>query len=153
MTLLETIRAIEQVAAAQPAVKMAVRNDIYRLNACPEARYGVFGWTQLDHSGNVADDLASYSFTLFYVDRLTADGGNETEVQSVGISVLDNIVRTLNDAGIWADSWTFNVFTQRFVDECAGAFTRVTFTVPLDGICADGFGDFNDDFNDDFLIF
>ena len=32
MTLLETIRLIERIAAGQPAVGMVVRNDVFRLN-------------------------------------------------------------------------------------------------------------------------
>jgi hypothetical protein len=49
--------------------------------------------------------------------------------------------------------YSFQVFNQRFVDECAGVFCNVSFSVPVDSVCADFFADFNDDFNDDFLIF
>ena len=42
MTLLELIKAMEVVASKQPSVKMVVENDIFRLNALADARYGVF---------------------------------------------------------------------------------------------------------------
>lgn len=153
MTLIDTIRAIETAAASQPAVNMIVQNDIFRLNACPEARYGVFGWTQGQHSGGASSDLIRYAFTFFYIDRLTENKSNELEIQSVGISVLDNILRILDDQGaVPVGDWQYTTFNQRFVDECAGVFVTVGIEVPVNGLCADLFTDFNNDFNDDFAI-
>lgn len=154
MTLLETIKAIEAVASQQPSVRMIVENDIFRLNAKADARYGVFAWTQGEHSTSVASSLMAYSFTFFYVDRLRNDLGNQTEVQSVGIQTLDNIIRALDDMGITTETdYSFQVFNQRFLDECAGVFCRVTLHVPAGAVCPEEFGDYNDDFNDDFMIY
>lgn len=153
MTLSETIRAIEVVAAAQPAVNMVVRNDIFRLNAASDARYGVFGWTQGQHAENVGSPVVTYAFTFFYIDRLTEDKSNEVEVQSVGIQTLGNIIRTLDERGLEAGDWTYTTFNQRFLDECAGVYCTLTLRAPVGATCAELFGDFNDDFNDDFLIF
>lgn len=153
MTLLETIRQIERVAAGQPAVNMIVRNDIFRLSSFSDARYGVFAWTQGQHSGNPDEALQSFAFTFFYVDRLTEDKGNEVEIQSVGIDTLGNILRQLADSGMIVGDATFTTFNQRFLDECAGVFASVRLQVPAVGPCGEGFGDFNDDFNDDFLIY
>lgn len=153
MTLVDTIRQIERIAAAQPAVNMIVRNDIFRLNSFSDARYGVFAWTQGQHTGNVDDALQTFAFTFFYVDRLTEDKGNEVEVQSVGIDTLGNILRLLSDGGMIVGDVTFTTFNQRFLDECAGVFASVRLQVPAVGPCGEGFGDFNDDFNDDFLIY
>ena len=153
MTLLETIRLIERVASGQPAVNMIVENDIFRLNACPDAKYGVFGWTQGQHSGTADGSLQTFAFSFFYVDRLTADKGNEIEVQSVGVETLANILRTLADAGVVVGDWSMQVFNQRFLDECAGVYTTVALDVPVLGLCGEAFGDFNDDFSDDVLIF
>ena len=151
MTLSNTIRFIEKVALLQPAVKSVVPNDIFRLNATPDAEYAVFGWTQGNHSIGVDDSFATYAFTFFYVDRLTAAKGNELEIQSVGIQVLDNIVRMLERAGAHcATAYTFTTFNQRFLDECAGVYTQVQLQVPLNGICEEGYFDFNEDFNEDF---
>lgn len=151
MTLSGTIRFIERIALMQPSVKMVVPNDIFRLNATPSAEYAVFGWTQGQHSIGVDDSYATYAFTFFYVDRLTEDKGNELEIQSVGITVLDNIIRTVVQAGAQvANDYTFTSFNQRFEDECAGVYCAIAFRVPLDSVCEDAFFDFNDDFNDDF---
>ena len=156
MTLLETIRQIERVAAGQPAVNMIVRNDIFRLNSFSDARYGVFAWTQGQHSGNPDEALQSFAFTFFYVDRLTEDKGNEVEIQSVGIDTLGNILRQLADSGMIVGDATFTTFNQRFADECAGVFCSVTFDVAADAVCPveyeGGLGDFNYDFNGDFYV-
>jgi hypothetical protein len=153
MTLLETIRLIERVASAQPDVNMIVKNDVFRLNAASDARYGVFAWTQGQHEGSVYGPTHTFAFTLFYVDRLTASQGNQEEIQSVGVETLENILRTLEEQGVEVGTWTMQTFNQRFLDECAGVFCNVRLQVPIVGVCGEAFGDFNDDFNDDFLIF
>lgn len=153
MTLLETIRTMEVIASRQPSIKMIVENDIFRLNAKADARYGVFAFVQGEHSTAINSNEITYAFTLFYVDRLKNDRSNQIEIQSVGIQTLDNILRTLDEAGIYAETgYSFQVFNQRFVDECAGVMCRVSLSVPLGSPCADQFADFNDDFNEDFYI-
>lgn len=153
MTLLETIRTMEVIASRQPSIKMIVENDIFRLNAKADARYGVFAFVQGDHSTAINTNEITYAFTLFYVDRLKNDRSNQIEIQSVGIQTLDNILRTLDEAGIYAETgYSFQVFNQRFVDECAGVMCRVSLSVPLGSPCSDQFADFNDDFNEDFYI-
>lgn len=154
MTLLETIRLIEAVAADQPAVNMIVRNDIFRLNAAPDARYGVFGWTQGIHRTAIDSPFFDFAFTFFYIDRLTEDLGNQVEVQSVGIDTLNNIIRDLETKGVEISDWSYQTFNQRFTDECAGAFANVTLRVPVFSSCAEHFlGDFNDDYNGDFYVY
>ena len=153
MTLLEVIGRIEDVAKSQPSVNMIVRSDVFRISSAPERRYGIFSWTQMQHSGEMSDDLITYRFSLFYVDRLMENRQNEVEIQSVGIQTLDNIVRQLDDIGISAESWTFRTFTQRFLDECAGVWCEVGFQVPVSLVCAEDYGDYSIDFSNDFLIF
>lgn len=155
MTLQQVIRVIEMVAMKQPSVNMIVQNDIFRLNAKPDAKYGVFGWLQGQHSASADSSLIDYSFTFFYVDRLTSDMGNQIEIQSVGIQTLDNILRELNSLDVYVNSsYSFQTFNQRFVDECAGVFCSVTLQVPVSSLCPDGFADFlTNDFNNDFAIY
>lgn len=151
MTLSNTIRFIEKVALLQPAIKTVVPNDIFRLNTMPDAKYAVFGWTQGTHSVSIEESFATYAFTFFYIDRLTEDLGNQIEIQSVGVQVLDNIIRTLEQAGAHpSTSCEYTTFNQRFHDETAGVAVRVSLQVPLNGVCEEGYFDFNEDFNDDF---
>ena len=155
MTLTETIRKMETVAAGTPSVSSIVRNDIFRLNAAPDARYGVFAWLQGEHSQPTGTDpLRTFNFTFFFVDRLTADKGNEIDIQSAGIETLTNIVRHLEERdGIYPlGPLTFQTFNQRFADECAGVWCSVRLEVPVTYTCADDLtpASFNPDFNNDF---
>ena len=155
MTLQQVIRVFEMVASQQPSVNMIVQNDIFRLNSKSDARYGVFGWTQGQHSTSADSSMFNYSFTFFYVDRLKNDVSNQIEVQSVGIQTIDNILRKLDDLGVYVSStYNFQTFNQRFFDECAGVFCNVSLQVPVSAMCSESFADFlAEDFNNDFLIF
>lgn len=153
MTLLETIKAIEGVAKAQPSVRMVVPNDIFRLNATPSAQYGVFGWTQGQHYRAEDADVVQYRFNLFYVDRLTHDRSNEAAVQSVGVDTLAAVLAALDDLGLYSSQISFDAFTERFTDECAGMMSSVVIYAPVALLCAEGSGDFNADFSDDFYIY
>lgn len=154
MTLSELIRAMEAVASKQPSIKMVVENDIFRLNGKADAKYGVFAFVQQQHTTSIDSNVITYAFTLFYVDRLKNDRSNQIEIQSVGVQTLDNIIRTLDEMGIYSEtSYSFQVFNQRFVDECAGVFCNVSLSVPLGSVCSETFEDFNLDFNDDFYIY
>lgn len=154
MTLLELIKTIEVAASHQPSINMIVENDVFRLNNKANAKYGVFAFVQGEHSTSVESNVINYAFTFVYVDRLRHNKSNQIEIQSVGIQTLDNIIRQLDDLGIYAETdYTFNVFNQRFMDECAGVFCRVTLSVPIGSACPENFADFNNDFNDDFMIY
>lgn len=155
MNLQQVIKAFEVVASQQPSVNMIVQNDIFRLNSVTDARYGVFGWTQGQHSSSLDSSMFTFSFTFFYVDRLMDDMSNQIEVQSVGIQTLDNILKKLDDLDIYVSStYTFQTFNQRFLDECAGVFCNVTLQVPVTTMCSEEFKDvINTDFNNDFMIF
>ena len=154
MTLSDLIKTLELVASHQPSIKMVVENDVFRLNNKADARYGVFAFVQQQHTTSTDSNFITYSFTLFYVDRLKNDRSNQIEIQSVGIQTLDNIIRALDDLGIYSDqTYSFQVFNQRFLDECAGVFCNVALSVPVGSVCPEDFADFNDDFNDDFLIY
>lgn len=152
-TLRDVVRAMEAAASYLPQVSGCVPNDIYRLNALPDARYGVFGWTQGQHYREEDSDVVQYRFNLFYVDRLTHDRGNEAAVQSVGVDTLAAVLAALDDIGLYSQQVTFDAFTERFTDECAGMMASVTIYAPVALLCAEGSGDFNADFSDDFYIY
>lgn len=155
MTLVEVIKVINFVASRQPSVNMIVENDVFRLNEKADARYGVFAWTQGQHSASTDSDYMNFSFTFFYVDRLKNDLSNQLEIQSVGTQTLSNIIRALDDYGVYCDtSFSFQVFNQRFADECAGVYCNVILSVPITATCPEFFMDFDaGDFNDDFNTF
>lgn len=141
MTLLDTIREIERTARRQPAIRTVVANDIFRLNAMKDVRYGVFAWTQGQHSAERDRDYKSFAFTFYYADRLVDGERNEVSVQSAGIEILDNIIRSLDEQGFDITSWQFVPFNQRFADLCAGVYTNVIIRVPIGDNCAQDYED------------
>lgn len=146
MTLLETIRIIENVAIDQPSVKTIVENDVFKLNDHPEAKYGVFAFVQGQHGGSVDSDLFTYRFSFFYVDRLRHDKKNQIEIQSVGIETINNIMQRLSDFGIESGSYTLQPFNQRFTDECAGVFCTVDLETIRGSFCSEEYESNRKDF-------
>lgn len=134
MTLLDLIKKLEDVAISQPQVSEIVPSDVYQLNERASVMYGVFVWTQGQHVKDFARGMTAYTFNLFYIDRLTADHKNKTEIQSVGLQVLGNILRSFVGY-IGVSDARFQPFTERFADECAGVYCTVTLTVPDDTNC------------------
>ena len=147
MTLAQLIRVMEKAARHQPSIKMIVQNDVFRINSAPSLKYGVFAWTQGQHSGSI-NGMMSYNFTIFYVDRLTEDKSNQIEIQSVGCETLGNILRTLDEHDVDVASYTMQVFNQRFTDECAGVFCNVTLSVLPTSSCAEDYSE-----HDNMLIY
>lgn len=138
MTLAQLIRLFEGIAKEQPSINMIVQNDVFRINSAPSLKYGVFAWTQGQHTGSI-NGLQSYSFSLFYVDRLRDDKSNQIEIQSVGCETISNILRMLDENDVEVSNYTFQTFNQRFIDECAGVFCNVTLSVLHTMGCAEDF--------------
>lgn len=138
MTLYELIRHLEAVASAQPTINMIVENDIDKLNAVADAKYGAFCFVQGQHSASATSDWMGYAFTLYYVDRLTEDDGNMAEIISVGVQTLDNILRSLLQLGkpLAIGNYTFQPFLHSFADKCAGVFATVTIQALRDSACS-----------------
>lgn len=147
MTLAQVIDIFEKVAMQQPSINMIVRNDVFRINTSPSLKYGVFAWTQGQHSGSIAG-MTSFAFSFFYVDRLKDDLSNQVEVQSAGCETIGNILRALEEYDIEVGNYTMQTFNQRFTDECAGVFCNVTLSVPQVSACPETYGE-----RTDFLIY
>lgn len=129
MTLLELINRIKGVASAQPEVSTVVENDIFLLNEMADVEYGVFAYTQGEHTSSAERDSITYNFTFFFVGLLADDRANMNELQSEAIQVLDNILYTLYDEGdITIGNYAFQPFNRRFTDDCAGCWVDVAIT-------------------------
>jgi hypothetical protein len=158
MTLYELVRKIERIASAQPTVNMIVENDIDKLNSVADAQYGIFAFVQGQHSSRANSDWVTYSLTLYYVDRLTEDGSNLLEVQSVGVQTLDNIVKDLaqSESQVVVENYSFQPFLHSFADNCAGVYMTVSIQTLRNTLCAEHYvssseADYNDDYNSDFF--
>lgn len=138
MTLYEITQTIESEMHSQPNCGTILRNDVFRINETAVAEYPAFAWVQGTHRLN--GDRLSFSFVLYYVERLTEDKSNEVFAQSAGITSLTNIVKGLKArADLSVSDVSFDVFIQKFKDLTAGASCRLSISVPLSSVCAEDF--------------
>lgn len=112
-----------------PDIRSTVENDITKLNEMREAKYGVFGITQNEHSSDTS--TMSFSLNLFYIDRLLNSADNEVAIQSHAIEMLRQILNMASEQGCYFTEARYTSFTQRFQDLCAGAWVVVTFRFPI----------------------
>ena len=135
MSLIDIVELVEDIAKNQPNINQILRDDIFALNTMQDVKYSVFCSTQQQHKES--GDFITYYFTLFYVDRLLSDRSNQTEIQSAGINILSNILKRLEGNDIEVEPHSYQVFNQRFNDECAGVYVNVGLTVPIEYICSE----------------
>lgn len=129
MTLIELITKIKEVATAHPAINTIVENDVFLLNEMADVEYGVFAYTQGEHTSSADRDSITYNFTFFYVDLLDDGRSNMVKLQSKAIEVLNSILYMLyNEDDISLGSLSFQPFNRRFLDDCAGCWVDVAIT-------------------------
>lgn len=138
MTLLETINLLNWIAKNQPNVNGIVESgDIFDLNKDEyQQKYSAFCVTQNTHT--VGEEFTTYSFTLFYVDRLTLDKSNKLEIQSTAVQFFGNLIKTIMqkfDRLNWTNG-DVTPFTEKFSAECAGAYMTCSITTPNNSLCA-----------------
>lgn len=128
MTLIEIINGFNDIALRQPAIQDVLKSgNIYDLNESRNAKFSTFCATQGTHNSNISDGYTNYNFYLYYVDRLKTDESNKLEIQSTGIEVLKNIIRTFQkDYDCEIDSVEYQVFTERFSEVCAGVYATIS---------------------------
>jgi len=137
MTLLETIKLLEHIASEQPNVNGIVESgDIYDLNKDEyQQKYSAFCVTQNTHTVNEFFNI--FSFTLFYVDRLTLDKANKLQIQSTGVEFFGNFIKTVmrEYPELECEYGEVTTFTEKFSAECAGAYMTCTITTPAISTC------------------
>lgn len=141
MTLYKLVQIIKEISLLQPNVGSVNEGNIYDINANPSVKYANITLTQGTHTQDEIYD--HYNFTIFYTDRLMDNlETNRLQIQSIGKSVLSNIITTLaNNYDIEYQSVSYQPFTQRFSNECAGMYITITFDIPKDVICGEVYGE------------
>lgn len=140
MTLYNIIEKLKYIALQQPNIRLAEEGSVYEImNSNPSIKYNAFVISQQNHRKD--EQFAYYTFNLFVIDRLVDDlESNRTQAQSMAIETLTNIIYTLEnvyDVDI-ENNMNFTTFTQKFADECAGAYLQITFQVEKELYCVDG---------------
>lgn len=135
-TLYQVVKTLENIALQQPNIRTVGENHLYdMMNGNPEVKYNVFYITQTQHRST--DEWDTYGLNLFFISRLADNKENELQIESTGKEVLNNIVskfcETYNAEVV--GTRTYQPFTERFNDECAGIYVTLQLTMPKDIIC------------------
>ena len=128
----ELLNNITEVAKKHPNINSTFIGDVYELNHRNDVDYCAFVITQGTHRVNSDEDYIDYTLNLFYVDRLTADESNRTQIHSSGIDFMNSLLRAVEKLGVVVVEHTENVFNERFNDCCAGVYATVVFRCEID---------------------
>ena len=134
----EIIKIIKNISLALPDVQSFYCGDVYEVNADQSVKYSSIVLTNQEHSFDNINDKFQYNFILFYIDRLTDDEANRTDIHTAAVSALKNIVRHLEDYNVIINDFKFNLFRERFNDSCAGAYASISVDVE-DNDCNEDF--------------
>lgn len=135
MTIAALYEVLDQIFLEQPNIRTVYNSDIYQINNDPSAKYCVGGVTENRHRED--DDFFYFSVNLFYIDRLLENKENAVMIESQGVAVLRNVIRTFcGQVGCQVDGQIEYVpFVEKFNDECGGVYAVVSFQLPLDSLC------------------
>ena len=128
----ELLNNITEVAKKHPNINSTFIGDVYELNHRNDVDYCAFVITQGTHRVNSDEDYIDYTLNLFYVDRLTADESNRTQIHSSGIDFMNSMLKAVEKLGVVVVEHTENVFNERFNDCCAGVYATVVFRCEID---------------------
>ena len=128
----ELLNNIIEVAKKHPNINSTFIGDVYELNHRNDVDYCAFVITQGTHRVNSDEEYIDYTLNLFYVDRLTADESNRTQIHSSGIDFMNSLLRAVEKLGVVVVEHTENVFNERFNDVCAGVYATVVFRCEID---------------------
>ena len=123
MNLLQLTNKIKEAADLHPLVNQVADGSIYEALNTGDVRYPI----SVVFSQSVVKDVRTirYKYVLYFVDRLVGD--NALEIQTTAISVIQQIINTIgnNVENISvATGYSIQPFTEKFADECAGAFVQ-----------------------------
>lgn len=133
MTYLELIKTLKSISLSQPNVHSFVRqfDDLNREDT-------VYSAIILQDQQHVqAGDFINYSFYISYTDRLVENNSNEDSIISTAISIINNIANTFREIYPYEVNLSnYNIFQQRFIALCAGAYSTITISIPA-ALCAE----------------
>lgn len=131
MTLKDIIDIIEKVSLKMPNIKTSYEGSVYDLNSKPDIEHTVTVLTQRTHDYDWNNQMWTFNFVLFYVDKLTNDESNRQDIQSNGIIALHNIVRNVCEiTGLECSFESYDTFTESFASLCAGAYVSFDLQCP-----------------------
>lgn len=137
--LYELTSILNHVALSHPLVN-TVLNDRYSLNATDNVLYPAVIFVK--NNMQIGTQLSTASFSVIYVDRLTAERDNSIHIHSVGTQVISEIMNVLYDnfdIDPANETIAIEYFKDGYADNVAGAISNdVSFRFKSDiGECYD----------------
>ena len=124
---------IGEIALSQPEVNAYGEGSVYDLlnsGGKIEKYAAVIATFQ---SAGIDDDNYTATVNLFYIDRLTKfDDNNRLLIQDTAVQTLHNILLQLAEE-YDVENENYTLFTQKFADNCAGAYATIKITLPISG--------------------
>lgn len=124
---------IGEIALSQPEVNAYGEGSVYDLlnSGGKIEKYAAVVTTF--QSASIVDDNYTATVNLFYIDRLTKfDDNNRLQVQDTAVQTLHNILLQLAEE-YDVENENYTLFTQKFADNCAGAYATLKITLPISG--------------------
>lgn len=124
---------IGEIALSQPEVNAYGEGSVYDLlnSGGKIEKYAAVVTTF--QSASIVDDNYTATVNLFYIDRLTKfDDNNRLQVQDTAVQTLHNILLQLAEE-YDVENESYTLFTQKFADNCAGAYATLKITLPVSG--------------------
>ena len=124
---------IGEIALSQPEVNAYGEGSVYDLlnSGGKIEKYAAVVTTF--QSASIVDDNYTATVNLFYIDRLTKfDDNNRLQVQDTAVHTLHNILLQLAEE-YDVENENYTLFTQKFADNCAGAYATLKITLPISG--------------------
>lgn len=124
---------IGEIALSQPEVNAYGEGSVYDLlnSGGKIEKYAAVVTTF--QSASIVDDNYTATVNLFYIDRLTKfDDNNRLQVQDTAVQTLHNILLQLAEE-YDVENENYTLFTQKFADNCAGAYATLKINLPISG--------------------
>lgn len=133
--LTEIKKQIEEIALSQPEVNAYGEGSVYELlnSGGKIEKYAAVVATF--QSASIDDDNYTATVNLFYIDRLTKfDDNNRLQIQDTAVQTLHNIfLQLVDNYDYLVENENYTLFTQKFADNCAGAYCTLKITLPISG--------------------
>ena len=124
---------IGDIALSQPEVNAYGEGSVYDLlnSGGKIEKYAAVVTTF--QSASIVDDNYTATVNLFYIDRLNKfDDNNRLQIQDTAVQTLHNILLQLAEE-YDVENESYTLFTQKFADNCAGAYATLKITLPISG--------------------
>lgn len=115
---------IKEIALSLETVNSIFDGDVYTNWNSAEIKYGSFnvGLQNVSNDGN----LCTYTFVLYYGDRLTQDKSNVNSIYTDGVNSIQSVINVLNYMQFdISGQITYTPFEQQFMDYLAGVYATV----------------------------